>query len=285
MNDNSDGSFTITVHQGSLSPAREVIDNLSIGAFELGYVVSSYHPGKNPLVSLLDLPFLPIDSMAERRDVAEALFDRPAVEQEFARWNTMPIMAVVQPNYEIIGKGVAPSALEDLDGLRMKATSGIGAALAEFGVTRVPMTGSEQYTALQTGVIDAVAATPSAFGGWKLYEQTDWYTVGMKAGSAHVTLAANATAYASLSDAHKALLAEAEDYAYGQAIAAQAAALDRYEPVFEDHGLARVAVPAAWVSRLREEAAEPVWDTWVEETAAKGLPAQETLDFVIETAR
>ena len=284
VNENSGGSFKITVHEGSLSPAREVIDNLSIGAFEAGYIVSSYHPGKNPLVSVLDLPFLPIDSMEERRDVAEALFGHPAVEDEFAGWNTVPIMAVVQPNYEIIGKGEAPGSLADLDGLRMKATSGIGAALSEFGVTRVPMTGSEQYTGLQTGTIDSVAATPSAFGGWKLYEQTDWYTVGMKAGSAHVTLAANASAYEALSDEHKALLDEAEAYAYEQTIAAQTEAFDRYEPVFKDHDLTRVDVPDAWVATLREEAAEPVWQSWVDETAAKDLPARKVLDFVIETA-
>jgi len=115
VNDNSGGSFTITVHQGSLSPAREVIDNLSVGAFEMGYIVSSYHPGKNPLVSVLDLPFLPVDSMAERRDAAEAVFSHPAVEKEFARWGSVPVMAVVQPNYEIIGKGAAPGSLSDLD--------------------------------------------------------------------------------------------------------------------------------------------------------------------------
>ena len=52
VNENSGGKMQITVHNGTLSPSREVLDNLSVGAFELGYVISSYHPGKNPLISV-----------------------------------------------------------------------------------------------------------------------------------------------------------------------------------------------------------------------------------------
>lgn len=281
VNENAEGSFTITVHDGTLSPAREVLDNLSIGAFELGYVVSSYHPGKNPLVSLMDLPFLPIPTMEDRVEISERLYEHPAVEAEFASWNTVPVMTVVQPNYEIMGTGTAPKSLDALDGMRMKATSGIGDALAQYGVTLVSMTGAEQYNALQTGVIDAVAATPSAHGGWRLYELSDWYTVGMDAGTAHVTLVANADAWNALSDDHRALLEEAEDYAYAQTIEAQSGAADKYRPIFDEAGLERIEVPDEMLTRLREEAAQPVWDAYVTEAEANGLPAQEVLDLIL----
>jgi len=284
VNESGDGTFTITVHQGTLSPAREVLDNLAVGAFELGYVVSSYHPGKNPLVSVLDLPFLPISTMEQRVDVAEALFDHEPVRKEFARWNTVPLMAVVQPNYEIIGKGEPPRSLDAFDGKRIKATSGIGDALAEYGARLVSMTGAEQYNGLQTGVIDAVAATPSAHGGWKLYELSDWYTVGMDAGTAHVTLAANRDAWNALSDEHKALLAEAKAHAYQATIEAQSAAADRYTPVFKEHGLERVEVPSGMIDRLRKEAAEPVWEAYIADLEGRGLPGREVLDFVLEEA-
>lgn len=281
VTENSDGSFAITVHQGSLSPAREVLDNLSIGAFQLGYVVSSYHPGKNPLISVLDLPFLPLPTMEDRVAVAEALFDHPAVEAEFGRWSTVPVMAVVQPNYEIMGKGDAPSDLTAFDGMRMKATSGIGAALGQFGASTVSMAGAEQYNGLQTGVIDAVAATPSAHGGWKLYELSDWYTRGMDAGTAHVTLVANADAMAALSDEHRALVEAAKEYAYAKTIEAQSAAADTYAPVLEEHGLKQVDVPEEMLEKLREDAAKPVWEAYVAEAEANGQPAREILDFVL----
>lgn len=284
VNKNSNGTFEITVHKGTLSPSKEILDNLSIGAFQLGYVVSSYHPGKNPLMSVLDLPFLPIRSMETRVKVAEALFEHPAIKAEFGKWNTVPIMAVVQPNYEIMGKGNPPMDLAGFDGMKMKATSGIGNALGHFGAVRVPMTGSEQYNGLQTGIIDSVAATPSAHGGWKLYELSDWYTVGMDAGSAHVSLVGNADAYNALSDEHKKLLAEAKEFAYAETIKAQSQASANYEPKLNEYKLKRVDIDPAMIEKLRAEAAKPVWDAFVTDAKTKNLPGQEILDFVMTTA-
>ena len=285
VNKNSDGSFQITVHKGTLSPSREILDNLSIGAFQLGYVVSSYHPGKNPLISVLDLPFLPFNSMEDRARTSEALFKHPAVKAEFNRWKTVPIMAVVQPNYEIMGKGNPPKSLDAFKGMRIKATSGIGNALAKFGASRISMTGSEQYNGLQTGVIDAVAATPSAHGGWKLYELSKWYTVGMKAGSAHVSLVANADAYKGLSDKHKALIEEAKKHAYSETIKAQSQAAATYEPTLKKLKLQRIDVPDTMLQELRANAAKPVWDSFVSNLDKKGLPGQEILDFVMTEAK
>lgn len=281
---NSGGDFVITVHSEGLSPAREVLDNLSIGAFELGYVVSSYHPGKNPLMSVMDLPFLPIKSMEQRVAVSEAVYQHEAVVKEFARWSAVPVMTVVQPNYEIMGKGDAPEALEGFDGKRIKATSGIGDALAIYGARLVSVTGAEQYNALQTGVIDAVAATPSALGGFRLYELSDWYTTGMDAGSAHVTLAANLDAFNSLSDEHKALLMEAKAFAYEKTFEAQNAAAELYRPKLTEYELQEIIFDESTVQRLRDEAAKPVWNAFIEAVDEKGLPGQEIFDLVISEA-
>ncbi|MDO6729102.1 TRAP transporter substrate-binding protein DctP [Marinovum sp. 2_MG-2023] len=281
VNENSGGKMEITVHNGTLSPTREVLDNVSIGAFELGYVISSYHPGKNPLLSVLDLPFLPIDSMEDRLEVAELIYDNPHVQKEFARWGVMPVMTVVQPNYEIMGKGTPPDTLAAFDGMRIKATSGIGNALAVYGASLVNVSGPEQYNALQTGVIDAVAATPSGHGGYKLYELSDWYTTGMAAGSAHVTLVGNAAAYDALPDDMKTLLAEAKAHASAATITAQSDAATFYIPELEKRGLKHVAVTDEMIAALRKDAAQPVWEAYVADLEGKGLPGREMLDLVL----
>lgn len=281
VNANSNGKMEITVHNGTLSPSREILDNVSIGAFELGYVISSYHPGKNPLLSVLDLPFLPIETMEDRVAIAELVYEHEAVKKEFASWSVVPIMTVVQPNYEMMGKGTAPENLEALSGMRMKATSGIGNALAVYGVRLVDVSGPEQYNALQTGVIDAVAASPSALGGYKLFELSDWYTVGMEAGTAHVTLVGNAASYDALPDDMKALFAEANAYATAETIKAQIGAAASYEPDFKKHELQKVKISKETIDKLRAEAAKPVWDAYVADMASKNLPGQELLDLVL----
>lgn len=281
VNENSGGKMEITVHNGTLSPSREILDNLSIGAFELGYVISSYHPGKNPLMSVLDLPFLPLPTMEKRAEVAEALFQNDDIKAEFAKWNTVPVMAVVQPNYEVMGKGAAPEKLEGFDGMRMKATSGIGDALASYGASLVSVSGPEQYNALQTGVIDAVAATPSAHGGWKLFELSEWYTSGMEAGSAHVTLVANADVWTALPDDLKAVIEDAKAHAYAATIKAQLDASAKYEPDLAKAGLKKIDITPETIEKLRSEAARPVWDAFVSDADAKGLPGQAILDMVL----
>ena len=279
VGEKSGGEFTIKTHAGTLSKSTEVLDNLAVGAFQLGYVVTSYHPGKNPLMSVLDLPFLPIETMEQRRDMAEKLFANAKIKAEFARWNTVPVMAVVQPNYELIGRGNPLTKLDDFQNRRIKATSGIGDALSRFGASLVPVTGSEQYNALQTGVIDAVAATPSAFGGWKLYEISEWYTVGMQAGSAHVTIAANIDAYRDLTESERKTLDECKSVAYAATIEAQSKAEEKYRPAFEKNKLQRIDIPAEMLARLRREAAEPVWKAWIE-----SVDGQEIFDLVTSGA-
>src|SRR3546814_5333727 len=44
----SGGNFTIRIHYGdSISPAKENLDGIKLGAFESAHFCASYHPGKN----------------------------------------------------------------------------------------------------------------------------------------------------------------------------------------------------------------------------------------------
>ena len=39
------------------------------------------------------------------------------------------------------------------------------------------------------------------------------------------------------------------------------------------------------MNAFRKAAAQPVWDQWIKEANAVGLPAQELLDLVLKTAK
>ncbi|MDJ0930117.1 hypothetical protein [Breoghania sp.] len=52
----SNGRFEIKMHYGeALSKARENLDGIPIGAFEMAQVCASYHPDKNPTLTVLEL--------------------------------------------------------------------------------------------------------------------------------------------------------------------------------------------------------------------------------------
>src|SRR3546814_4282841 len=59
----TDGNFTLRLHYGeAVSPAKENLDSVKIGAVEMATLCVSYHPGKTPAMTGLDLPFLPLST-------------------------------------------------------------------------------------------------------------------------------------------------------------------------------------------------------------------------------
>src|SRR3546814_14346673 len=52
----TDGNFTLRLHYGeAVSPAKENLDSVKIGAVEMATLCVSYHPGKTPAMTGLDL--------------------------------------------------------------------------------------------------------------------------------------------------------------------------------------------------------------------------------------
>src|SRR3546814_8582131 len=50
------GNFTIRLHYGeAVSPAKENLDSIKMGAVEIAMICTAYHPGKNPAMTGLDL--------------------------------------------------------------------------------------------------------------------------------------------------------------------------------------------------------------------------------------
>ena len=59
----TDGEFTLNLSYGGLSTNRENLDGISIGAFEMAQFCAGYHRDKNPTITVMELPFLGVDSL------------------------------------------------------------------------------------------------------------------------------------------------------------------------------------------------------------------------------
>ena len=94
------GNFTIkTVYGSVLSPERENLDNIKIGSIDGAFICAGYHPGKNPGMTVLDLPFLPTPNFEVQETVAEAVYHHPFIVAEMKKWNAYPFMAALLPQY------------------------------------------------------------------------------------------------------------------------------------------------------------------------------------------
>ena len=66
-------------------------------------------------------------------------------------------MTSPMPQYNIVGTGEPRDTLAKMDGMRVRATSGIGKAFAAVGAVPTSVTATEAYNAMESGVVDTVA--------------------------------------------------------------------------------------------------------------------------------
>jgi TRAP-type C4-dicarboxylate transport system substrate-binding protein len=76
----TNGEFTMNVSYGGLSKNRENLDGISIGAFEMAQFCAGYHRDKNRAITVLELPFLGVETLEQEVAVSHAVYDHPAVK-------------------------------------------------------------------------------------------------------------------------------------------------------------------------------------------------------------
>jgi TRAP-type C4-dicarboxylate transport system substrate-binding protein len=139
----TDGGFTLNISYGGLSSNRENLDGIFIGAFEMAQFCAGYHADKNPSITVLELPFLGVETLEQEAKLSMALYQHPAVVADLARWNATLLMPSPLPQYNLVGLGDAPALLEDFKGLTVRATGGIGAAMETVGAVPTSMSATE----------------------------------------------------------------------------------------------------------------------------------------------
>jgi len=275
------GDFTLNISYGGLSKPRENLDNISIGAIEMAQFCAGYHEDKNPSITVLELPFLGVEDLEEERRVSMAVYAHPAVQADLARWNAVLLMPSPMPQYNLVGVGEAPRSLADFQGLSVRATGGIGAAMEAVGAIPTSMAATEVRQALDSGVVKAVAFAQHAHLSFGTVESGDWWTTNLNPGTVNCPVVANSDALAALSDAHRAALMDSIDGALDHYIDNYMNnTMERWGPVLDEKGIERITFSAAEITAFRRAVATPAAEAWIAKNAARGLPAQDLYDLV-----
>lgn len=278
------GKFTITIGYGTFGGEREILDILSAGGLQMTHICSSYHPDKHPGYTALDLPFLPLPDFDTQWAVHDAFHAHPYIVQELGKWNAMPYSSNLLPQYEFIGKGKPPKSLADFKGMRVRAIGGIGDAMRNLGAVPTSVPATEVYTSIERGTVDAASfPTTYAHASYKLHEIGSWYTANLAPGTVSCPTVINRNAWAQLPPQYQKLVTEIRPKVKEVLIAAYRAADEKNLPLFKRR-LTFVTYSPAELAEFRKLGAQPVWDKWVAETSAKGAPAKELLDLILQTA-
>ncbi|MFV0515729.1 MAG: TRAP transporter substrate-binding protein DctP [Jhaorihella sp.] len=276
------GEFTMNISYGGLSKNTENLDAISIGAIEMAQFCAGYHEDKNPTITVLELPFLGVNTLKEEVAVSHALYKHPAVIEDLGRWNAKIIMTSPMPQYNIVGTGAPRDELAEFEGMRVRATGGLGDAFAAVGAVPTSVTASEAYQAMESGVVDTVAFAQHAHLSFGTINQATWWTANLNPGTVNCPVVVNTDAYAALSPEHREALDSSIDAAIEHYLANYGELLKRWDTVLEEKNVEKVTIADDQIAAFREKAG-PIHEKWIADMSARGLPAQELYDLVLST--
>lgn len=180
VEERSNGRITIDIFfDGILGSVREEIEGVQLGTIEITQVSNSPITAWIPLMNLFELPFLFKDSKHLSAVVESDLvkgYDKYFSEVGFhlLGFNTVGLRHLMTTRKVV-------NSIEDLKGLKIRLMENPAHldAWKAFGASPLPMSYSELYTALETGVIDGAEAANSNYYSKKFYEPApNWAMLG-----------------------------------------------------------------------------------------------------------
>ena len=260
----SDGEFTLNISYGGLSKSKDNLDGISIGAFEMAHTCSFYHPGKNPTITVVELPFLKDLSLQQVREIHDAVHQHSLVVADLARWNATILMPTPLPQYNIVAKGETPKSLDDFKGLRIRGPGGMLSVLANYGAVKTNVPFPEIRQSMDSGVIDGPGGAQHLHVATKSYGSANWYTTNLNLGSADCPVIVNTDALAELSDSHREILLGSIDEAMTHYIDNyNNVTIGQFNQAVAEAGLDAVTFTPEQVSELNDTANQ-VRTEWVE---------------------
>jgi len=266
----TDGRVKITVYPGgSLTKAPQCYEGVVNGVSDIGMSCLAYTRGRFPLLEGLDLPLgYPDGKTATRIATAMVMKYKP---KEMADTHVLYIHAH--------GPGILASkkpvkSLDDLKGLKVRATGLSSKIVKTLGGTPVGMSQPETYEALQKGVVEATFCPIETLKGWKQGEVissvTDTSVVGYTT-AMFVTM--NCDAWDKLpADIQKIFTDVSAEWVakHGEA---WDQADDEGKAFVKSLGHATIALSDAEKARWKA-GVKPVLDEYLGKTKEKGLPGE-----------
>lgn len=155
---------------GTLTKAPQTYDGVEQGIADIGMSVLAYSRGRFPVLGTVDLPMgYPNGVVATK--IANGVLEKFNPEE----FNTTQIMYLHAHGPGLIHtRDKEVTSLDDLKGLKIRAT-GMSAQLAKaLGATPVSMGMPDAYQSLQKGVVDGCAHPLEANKGWKLADVLEY---------------------------------------------------------------------------------------------------------------
>ena len=275
----TDGQIKVTLYPGgTMTKAPQVLDGVIKNISDFGYTINGYNRGRLPLMEVTDLP-IPVASSEKMSQVCLATYKK-FKPKEFSQ---LKVLGFLNMACSGISSNKPINKFADMSGQLIRCTGGDVDLVKSLGATPVAMSIRQAYEALQRGVADGNLGDFASLMSYKLGEvvkihveyffrnTTGWFGMNLK--TYNSLTPAQQKIITDLGEKYTTLLGRSRDDMNKKA-----------RKYLVDLGNKFVKLPAAeeqkWAAALR-----PLYDKYVKDKTALGLPAQEALDFVREAVK
>jgi TRAP-type C4-dicarboxylate transport system substrate-binding protein len=271
----TNGRVEITIFPGaSLCKPPQQYECAKAGLADIAWGVTGWTPGRFPLTSVIELPFMHRTAGVGSQMLAE-LWDK-YLKREYDDVHVLYLH--VHPGGHIHTHSKPVRTLEDLRGLKVRTpTAVVGDLLEMLGATKVGMPATQIYEAMSQKIVDSFGMPFEALPPFRLHEVSRYHTeVGMY--TTAFALFMNKAKYASLPPEVRKVLDDTTTIKY------------YWRQVGESWDKAEIAGRQAVVERKNEisvlprderrrwrDAVRGLDDKWAGELDAKGLPGKALL--------
>jgi TRAP-type C4-dicarboxylate transport system substrate-binding protein len=273
------GEIKITLYSsGTLTKADQILDGVIKGISDFGFSVNGYNQGRLPLMEVTDLP-IPVNTSEKMSQVCLALYKK-FQPKEFSQ---MKLLGFLNMACSGISSNKPINKFGDLSGQLIRCTGADVDLVKAFKATPVAMPISQAYEALQRGIADGNLGDFASLMSYKLGEvvkihveyffrnTTCWY--GMNLNTYNSLTSAQQKIITDLGEKYTTIMGRSRDEENKKA-----------REYLIGLGNKLVKIPAEeeqkWATALA-----PLYDTYLTEKKAKGLPAKEALDFVVSAVK
>mgnify|MGYP006285600939 FL=1 len=279
MEEVTDGKLQVTIFPGgALGKPPHQYDNAVKGITDIAFGLQSYTPGRFPLTSVMELPFLVPSGEIGARALWRLYEARLHKEYRDAK----VLWLFMHGPGQIFTTKKQIRTLEDLKGLKLRSPGPIMSdVIKTLGAVPVTMPITQVYTGLERRTIDGVCGPWEIMAPFRLYEQCK-YATEADIYSMTFFVVMNKGAYDELPADLKGVL----DANIGESMSIEAgraydAADAPARKLSMDKGMEVYVLPEAERGKWRKMTA-PVVESWVEEMESKGLPGKEVRQESVE---
>jgi TRAP-type transport system periplasmic protein len=271
------GKVKVTNFPGqTLLKAPETYDGVVSGTADIGVGAFAYTRGRFPVMEAFELPGIYFGSCTATNMTAW---------DGYKKFNPKELKDVKVLWFYSLGPGILftkkqVKSLDDLKGLRIRATGLTAKSIQALGATPVAMPMPDVYEALSKGVVGGNVAPPEVLKGWKQADVTDYIAIVPPVYNGVHYCVMNLDKWNALpADTRKAIDAVNEKFILtaGQIWDSEMKANGI------DYGLEKGMKMTRWSKADNQKAMklmQPILDDYVARMDKKGLPGKEILDFV-----